>query len=389
MDTIAELEERLVRYPADRYPVQHATTQFHLGLELTNAGRPGEAEQALRIALSLFEPTGLDRERGKTLNALGAALRAAGRPAEAATEFSEAAEVLEGAERGAALYNLGLVRRECGDDPQALVAFERARDLFDAGSTPAEAGAAGRELGATLLRAGDVASAISALERSLDLAEGAGDEDGLGAAANALGLAHLAEGRTGEAVDALRRAIASHPRSIRPQAHAMAKANLALAYEQAGDAPRARLAAGQALGVNEAPEAVVEQARALLSRLGRGDGDLFAVLQEESRERWPALVREEVVRWVDAEDRVDEVAAWIDGILENPDDAVDLAEAWFAALLELPTAEMETVIAAALNSVRDRDANLFRLTVDSASARFHTPQLLRLREALGRTWPET
>src|SRR5919204_479381 len=149
MDSIAELEDRLARYPAERYTVQHATAQFHLGVELTNAGRAEEAVRALERAVALFDSDGLRTERAKARNALGAALRLAGRLDEASDAFRAAAADLEGAERGAALYNLGLARRAAGDPASAHAAFEQARALLD---SPAVV----RELGVTLLEQGEL-----------------------------------------------------------------------------------------------------------------------------------------------------------------------------------------------------------------------------------------
>jgi tetratricopeptide (TPR) repeat protein len=380
-DLIEELESRLERYPADRYPVQHATAQFHLGVALTNAGQVAAAAHALDCAEALFRRVGLSRERAKTVNALGAALRLLNRTHEAAEAFAEAAAGLTGAERGAALYNLGLARRDEGKLSDAAAAFEQARELLDA--VPAQAAAAARELGTTLLQRGDVGAAATVLAEAAEDAEHAGDASGLGATANALGLAFLAAGRADAAVDAFQRALGAHPRSVRPGEYAMAKANLALAYEYAGDLCRSRLAARQALGVRSAAPAVVEQAELVLERIGRGDGDLVAVLADEPRERWAVLVREEVARWTDAKDKRAELAQWIDTLRAPQVDAVDLAEVWLGALLELPPAAMREIVAAAVEAARGRDIAWFRPLVESASARFHTPQLLRLRESFG------
>src|SRR5919108_3145740 len=365
MDAIAQLEERLGRYPAERYPVQHATAQFHLGVELTNRGRAEEAVHALRAAVELFDRDGLRSERAKALNALGVALRLAGRVDEAADTFNEAAAGLAGAERGAALYNLGLAKRDAGDLDAARAAFERASESLD---SPAVA----RELGTTLLQQGELDAAVALLGDASEQ----GDEAARGAAANALGLAQLAAGRFDAAVDAFRRAPAAPPRTLRPTEYAMTKANLALAYERAGDERRARLAARQALGVHSIPVAIATQARDVLARVGEGEHDLVSLLEDEPRERWPAVVREEVVRWADTDDKRAELAEWVAGLCSRPDDAVDLAEAWLAALLELPPEQM-----AVLAQATPRQSEWFRDVVASACARFHTPQLLRLREA--------
>jgi len=54
-DAIAQLEERLRRYPDDRYPVQHATARFHLGAALAQASDLAGAEEALVVAAHLFD----------------------------------------------------------------------------------------------------------------------------------------------------------------------------------------------------------------------------------------------------------------------------------------------------------------------------------------------
>ncbi len=54
-DAIGVLQERARSYPAERYPVQHATAQFHLGVTLTQAGRLEEARRVLAIAVDLFD----------------------------------------------------------------------------------------------------------------------------------------------------------------------------------------------------------------------------------------------------------------------------------------------------------------------------------------------
>jgi tetratricopeptide (TPR) repeat protein len=389
-EAIRELRGRLERYPPDRYPVQHATAQFHLGLALTNAGCPVQAEAALAIAIRLFAPERLPVEHARTLNALGASLRMAGRGREAAEVLARAAAIFEeqgrALEQGAALFNLGLVRRESGDP--ALDAFRWARKLIDPGQAPAQAAAAAREHGTSLLAAGEVEEAIRALEEACRLADRAGSQAELGAAANGLGLAQLAAARAEEAIGAFGRAAACHPRSVRPQEYAMVKANLALAHEQAGDGPRARLAARQALAVRDAADAVTNQAAAVLSRLGAASDDLFSVLGVEPQERRLAIVREELARWADLPPAAQEheAAAWIAAQLEHPA-ATDLAETWLGGLLELPPEAMERIVRAtmkALGETAPDHLERFRSHVAAASARFHTPQLMRVTEMFAR-----
>ncbi len=389
---IDELQDRLRRYPAEHYPVQHATAQFHLGSVLINAGDPQEAARALGTAAELFGER-LPVEHAKATNMLGAALRLLGQLAEAAEAFERASNIFQekeqALEEGAARFNLGLVRRDLGDVETALTCFRRAGELFEARNVAAQVSAAARELGATLMATGDLAAATQALERATDFAYRLGDNAALGAATNALGLAHLASGTVGEAIEVLRTAAVASPRSIRPEGYAMAKANLALAYEQAADAPRARLAARQALGTPKAPEPVVAQAAGVLERLGEAVDDLFQVLDEEEQDRWLALVREELARWVDTSllQRRREAALWIRGQLARPAAGTELAEAWLGGLLELPPGQMDALIQAALAALLDfhlEERGRFRSEISSAMVRFHPPQWLRLKDTFNR-----
>jgi tetratricopeptide (TPR) repeat protein len=392
-ETTEELERRLARYPPERYPVQHATIQFHLGVALGDAGRLPEAERALDAALRLFHPDRLPAEHAKATNARGAVLRLGGRPAEAAAAFRSAAAAFAAAglpvDEGAALFNLGLVQRELGDGDAAAASFALARERLDPRTAPAGAAAAARELGATLLGAGRLGAAREALEAALALARRADDQAGLGAAANVLGLTHLAAGRPAEAVEAFRTAVAAHPRSLRPGEFAMAKANLALAHERAGDQARARLAAVQAAGTPAAAEPVRLQAEGVLGRVDRRPGAILDVLDLEPVDGWAVAVREELARWLDAdpEERRAEAGAWVDGQLARPAAGGDLAHALLAALLELPGEAMDRLIGATLEALDRRDeaaAARFRSQLSGAMARFHVPQWQRLADRFNR-----
>lgn len=388
-DVIADLEQRLQRYPADRYPVQHATARFHLGGVLADAGRLPEARTSLEIASRLFEPDRLATEHAKTLNALGAVRRLAGDLDAAERDFRQAAALFAGAgltlERGASVFNLGLVQRDRDDDAAATASFRQARDLLDARSAPGEAAAAARELGASLLRTGKLDEAADELRAAMELADRAADTAGLGAVANLLGLCHLGCDRAADAIEAFADAVAAHPRAVRPGEYAMAKANLALAYERAGEPDRAQLAAAQALGTPGAAMPVRDQAQDVLARIGDGNSPLLAVLDAEPSERWPSLVREDMARWVDADPgaRRAEAGAWIDGQLARGAAAVDLAEVWLGGLLELPPDAMMTLIRATLEALAERDDDTyesFRSTVSRAVVRFHIPQWMRLKD---------
>ena len=382
MEPILELEQRLARYDAARYPVQRATTQYHLGVVLADAGRVQEAVESLSSAVELFNPDALPVEHAKALNALGAAFRLAGDVEAAEASFERAAELFERSsleqEHGAALFNLGLVRR--GRDPAAAAkCFRRATALLQG----AQEAPAARELGATLLALGKLDEAVPTLERAAELAE-RGDAAGYGGALNALGLARLAGGDAGAAVESFRQAAGAHPRAVRPSEFAMAKANLALAYEQLADVPRARLAARQAAEVAAPPEPVAAQAGAVLERIGGATAsDLLLVLDQEPQSRWEGIVREELVRSCDAppDARRADAAAWIDG------SSIERTEVWLGGLLELPPADMEALVRSALEELGARDDEVkqqFRSDVARAAARFHVPQLLRLEEIFRR-----
>lgn len=388
-DAITDLEQRLARYSPEHYPIQHATAQFHLGGLLTGAGRLHEAAAALAIASRLFDPERLPVEHAKALNALGAVHRLAGDLQRADAAFGRAAALFSDAglslERGAVLHNRGLVCRDRRDDAAAVDYFSQARDLLDPASAPAEAAAAARELGSSLLTTGQQDAAIAVLESALRLAAGAGDRASRGATANLLGLCHLPAGRPADAVEAFQDASASHPRSIRPGEYAMAKANLALGYEQLAAKDHAWLAAAQALGTPGSPEPVRVQAGELLARLGPREGALLAVLDLEPERRWPALVREDLARWVDADpvERRTAAGAWVDGQVQRRASAVELAEVWLGGLLELPPESMIAVVRATLEALAERDSatsESFRAVVARAVVRFHVPQWMRLTE---------
>ncbi|MDQ3326297.1 MAG: hypothetical protein M3529_11420, partial [Actinomycetota bacterium] len=239
-----------------------------------------------------------------------------------------------------------------------------------------------------LLRSGEVEAARPLLEQARSLAEQAGDEPGAGAAGNVLGLVHLAAGEPALAVSALRTALSTLPRSIRPAEHAMVKANLALAYEQAGHQDRARLAAGQALALDSAAASVRDQARQVLARQpGAAHGALLAVLDEAPPQQWGPLIRDEVLCLADAPvaERDGQVNGLLDGLLARPGTCYDLAESLVGVVLELPpgdyTLMVQSLVAGTGGRV-DSDATRLRAIVGSAMARFALPQWQRLAASL-------
>ncbi|HVL98297.1 MAG TPA: hypothetical protein VM324_03290 [Egibacteraceae bacterium] len=288
------------------------------------------------------------------------------------------------------LSTTGLVLAEQGRPREAPDAFAEALARFDGQGLTGRAAAAARELGGAQLAAGDVPVAVETLERAVALAGRSGDQPGLGAAANTLGLAHLAGGGAGAAAAAFQAAAAAHPRGVRPDEYAMAKANLALAYERAGDAARASLAATQALGIGPAPPPpVAAQAAAVLDRLGGAQPDLLAVLNDEPADRWPTVLREEVARCLDddPQGRRAALGVWIDGQLARKGRGADLAAAWLAVLLERSPEQLERIAADALGELATGDAparDRFRTDVGRAMLRLHEPQRLRLKDTFDR-----
>ncbi len=391
------LTARLLRFPADRYPVQHATTSFHLGAQLLQAGQNAAALAALGDARSGFLAAGMRLEVAKTDLMAGIALRGVGRLDDAAQSFTAAADVFEEltqpAEQAAARYNLGLVQQDAGRTAPAREAFARAQALFREAGQPAAAAGAARDHGALLLTEGDSASALPLLRQALVLAEGAltegaGDQAGAGAAANTLALALLAAAQPQQAAEAARRAVAAFPRTVRPAEHAMAKANLALAYEQSAQRARARLAARQVLAVGGIDVPVRAQASALLERLpGEADADLAAVLEDEPVVQWVALVREELVRALAlSDDGCREVVRGVlAAVLALSDSAYDVAEALLGAMLEQPPRAYARLLAAVEDGCvasAEQDQDRLRSVLSSALARFAIPQWQRAAAGL-------
>lgn len=382
-----ELRTRLRRYPAEQYPVQHAVSQFHLGVALLQSGRAEEALGALATARSGFATTGLALELAKAENMQGVALREVGDLVAAGAAFASAAadfaNLEQSLEEAAASYNLGLVRRLLGDSAGAQPALARAGELFIAANLPIQSAAAARELGTLLLTDGRSEEAIPILTDAVDKARDGGDAAGTGAAANTLGLAHLAAGDRGAAALAFRLAASTHPRSIRPAEHAMAKANLALAYEQ-HDPARARLAAGQALAVRATPAPVRQLAQEVLGRLPALCGsELFDVLDDEPADDWPVVLRDEVTRWADCPpaERAEAAGHWVEGVLQRSGRGPEFVEAFLNALLELPPAAYERIVETvvrASGSQSESAADRFRAITRSGMARFPIPQWQRL-----------
>ncbi len=113
------------------------------------------------------------------------------------------------------------------------------------------------------------------------------------------------------------------------------------------------------------------------------------MLDEESPEQWPGVIREELLRWLDAADseRQAESRAWVEGVVARRARSIELAEAWLGVLLELPPDAMETLIRSTIEVLRGQDVDSverFRTDVSRAMVRFHIPQWDRLRATFNR-----
>lgn len=388
---VAELRRRLDAHDPERYPVQHATTAFHLGVTLLGLGQPTEAAEHLRHASDLFDQ--LPLERAKATNMLGVALRDSGDPDGAADAFAAAQELFaaedQPLELAASRFNLGLVRVAQHDPAAAAGCFEQALATFRRADAREQATAAARELGAALLQQERLDEAAEALEEAADLARRGGGRAALGAACNVLGIVHLQADRPRDARSAFQDASGAHPRSVRPADHAMARANLALACERNGDDDLARLAARQALAIRRAAPEVRDQARQVLARLGDDPAALVGALDAEPKERWTHVIREEFPRLVelDQDTRRREVAAFVDGLAERSGTAPELAHAWLGVLLEAPPAQTELLLGDLVADVDRRDeeqADALRRALGSAMVRFEVPQWMRLKDMANR-----
>jgi tetratricopeptide (TPR) repeat protein len=392
-DAVRVLRERIRTHAPERYPVQHATARFHLGVTLLHGQQAPEAVPELAEALALFGSAGMPVERAKAAMMLGVALREDGRPEDAEPALVAAIDGFaahdQPAEHAAALHNLGVVRRDRGDLRGAAERFTAAGRAFEALGEQVSRASADRELGTTLLELGEPDRAIAPLQRSMEQAGERGDPVAWGAAANALGLAQLALEAHEPAEAAFRAVVSANPQSLRPEGYAMAKANLALVYEATGRPVRARLAGRQARDTPGAPEVVLTQAGGVLERLGDPPGDLAPALDEESAPGWGTILRDEMARWADAPERERRrcAAAWVTAVLERPSDAPELLRSWLEVVLELPAEGMERVLGGVVTGwavLPDEERDRFRGLTARVLPRFHLPQWQRLQMAFER-----
>jgi len=118
------------------------------------------------------------------------------------------------------------------------------------------------------------------------------------------------------------------------------------------------------------------------------------VLDAEPFDRWPAILREEALRWCDlpAPERVEAVSGFVEGLLDRPGTSFDLAESLISVLLELPPqqyAELVTAMVVATGGPPQDHGERVRTVVASALARFPLPQWQRLVGSLNAAAAET
>lgn len=376
---ISDLRARLDRFPAQEKPLQRGAVLLELGAALIDADRHDEAASWLRPAPALLE--GAPPEQAAALNLLGVACRSAGHIDEAAAAFRAAVDAYRalgsGPDEAAAQFNLGLALRQLGESGSAELAA--ARHLFDELGLRSWEAQAARELGRSLLLDGDLPAAVATLAAACEASDALGDTVGLGEANNVLGLALLADGDIEGAVSALERGRACAPPSTRPEQHATASANLALAHERAGRAAHARQMARQVLVMPGAPEAAEAQASAVMDRLGPAapGTDLLTTLDAAPQERWASLIRDEC-RTLLAEPADDRRESLLPLVGRCTDD--DLGESLLGVVIELPPPATDALIATIVDClVHVSDRADVASGIARAIARFPLPQMMRLQ----------
>lgn len=391
---IEAFETELARTSRTQRPYEHATVAYRLGLAYAEspAGVPSEnlrrALACYDVAVSIFDARFDPVEHARVLNAAGAAQRALGDARRAATLFEESAQLLAGRgrndEHAAALNNLGLARTELGQVEPALAAFDGALALFDAGSAEGRRGQA-----ATLLNRG-LASATAGNAESLEAAlvdyRRAGTDLDAREAPYHWGLLHHSMGvalfglaQTGagdrphllaEAGQVLAESLTVFTRAAFPFQYALAKHNLGLVHEAAGDVPGLRRALASyedALGALDPrlQEAAWRQAYASLERVERALGELYpdmsrpahfaALLAAILPAERDALLRERLMLLL-ALPEPRRHAGLVEGaramaMLER-EEARALIEAELVVLMELPNEYLEAALQARMDAHR-------------------------------------
>ncbi|REK19879.1 MAG: hypothetical protein DWQ40_06175 [Actinobacteria bacterium] len=429
---LEQLRASIDRYPRSSHPEEYATLQFNLGLALAESphGEHGDnlklAIQAYAEALEVFDERRYPLLRGRVLTALGAAERDLGLTRIARDRFQEATRVLHGldspAEIGSAFNNLGLAETDLANAEEAIAAFDLALDAFS--DVRYE-----RQRAATLINRGLARAAVgseSSLQaatddyrKALDLVEPESAPYVYGLANHSLGVALLSlpGDRTSLLSDSIRALDASlsiFTKSSYPFQHALAKNNLAVAYEEIalGDLTSQRRALArleEALMVFD-PRVNAEQWREVnanftrvLERLEAMTGhsnrlrhfvELLAALSAPER---LDLLRFRMRTYLDLPEphRAQNLEALDQAIIEFGNDSLPaLTKDWLSILMEQPHEHLEAGLAsrlAAQSEVDDQFSGPSAVALEKALGHLEIIQRMRVRDllsAMGHERPE-
>ncbi|MFD3975425.1 tetratricopeptide repeat protein [Streptomyces cyaneofuscatus] len=252
---VATYHESLQLQERDDHLADITATLCNLGLTYQQMGRPEEAVNVLRRAMTL-SPSEPSRVRGMICNNLGKALHDLRRWPEAVEVYHEDIAICRsvGDRRGegVTLNNLGMVLRDMGKPDEAVEVFESAleaaketKDLYSESLAEANLGWA---LAASLSERGPQ-EAIDRLTRAIVTLESLGDEHMASLGRNQLAMVLLQAGSPGRAIDPLMSVLEMSRKFGDSQTRAMALTNLGTALELSGRYPEAVQAQRDAVGL--------------------------------------------------------------------------------------------------------------------------------------------
>ncbi|MEU7473149.1 tetratricopeptide repeat protein [Streptomyces sp. NPDC044984] len=226
---VAEVARGAARLAGDR--LGEAIAWDHLGIALREAGRAGEAIDALTRARGLYQAIGDRHDEAVAWNNLGVALRKEGRAGEAIDALTRARELFHAVgdrrREADAWNNLGVALKEAGREGEAIDAHNQARGLYRAAGHRHGEAVAWNNLGVTMGEAGRAEEAIEAYDRSLELRRGLEDWHGEGQTLHNLALAHKAAHRPAEARAAYLQSADAFTRANAPTEAAQARTHAA------------------------------------------------------------------------------------------------------------------------------------------------------------------
>lgn len=264
-EVIGALERQLAATSRADRPHEYARLSYRLGLAYAES--TGTQADGVRKALALydaaaaiFDPRYDPVEHAMVLNAAGAAHRVLGTRDKAAELFEKSISLFEGGDRSDLLAiaqnNLGLVRSELGQLPEAVEAFDRALEHFDPSTADGRRariaalqnrGQAKAAMG-TAEALGDALADYEEANSGIDFDEApyhfALVQHSIGVALSALATAQPEDSDQylREAVGAFEECLSVFLRHTFPYQFALAKHNLGLAYSRLGGATNKRRA---------------------------------------------------------------------------------------------------------------------------------------------------